>query len=166
MKNTINLRIITLLGLLIPLAGCITNGIETPQYTVIDQLQSDSDFSIEVRRYQPMVQAVTTTANDDSGFSTLAGYIFGGNQQDHTRTRVGRGREDGSRQRPPRRNGVRPRRLARQRVWATALKQASNSRPVFFVVAEATGDRCSELRLTEYAGGSYEAHLLCPRARP
>jgi hypothetical protein len=50
-------------------------------------------------------------------------------------------------------------REARRRVFR-ALQAAAAERPVWFVSCESTGDRCSELRLTEYAGSERETFLL------
>ena len=50
-------------------------------------------------------------------------------------------------------------REARRRVFR-ALQAAAAERPLWFVGCESTGDRCSELRLTEYLGSARETVLL------
>jgi hypothetical protein len=51
---------------------------ENPKYKVLAQYGE-----VEIRSYQPMIQAVVHTANGN-GFRPLAGYIFGGNQADQS----------------------------------------------------------------------------------
>ena len=53
--------------------------IEEPQWELIDKLDT-----VELRLYQPSIQAVTelrSSASTSAGFRRLAGYIFGGNEQ-------------------------------------------------------------------------------------
>lgn len=52
----------------------MANTTENPKYKVL------ADYGdVEIRSYQPMIQAVVHTANG-SGFRPLAAYIFGGNE--------------------------------------------------------------------------------------
>jgi hypothetical protein len=46
------------------------------------------------------------------------------------------------------------------RATLRAMQAASTARPVWFASCEGTGDRCSELRLTEYRDGGRETMLL------
>jgi hypothetical protein len=49
-----------------------------------------------------------------------------------------------------------------------AMTAASLARPIYFVSAEGTGDRCSELRITAYSGGERDTVLAarcCPHGR-
>lgn len=80
--------IIWIAGSILILGGVISffsfrfKGIETPNYKVIKTLGD-----VEIREYPQMILAQTKTggkrydSNANSGFSTVAGYIFGGNQQ-------------------------------------------------------------------------------------
>jgi len=59
-------------------------GLGQPEYTVLE-----AKDGVEYRRYAPFVIASTQTNRDgqrglSSGFRVLAGYIFGGNQQDES----------------------------------------------------------------------------------
>jgi hypothetical protein len=51
------------------------------------------------------------------------------------------------------------------RATLKAMQAASRERPTWFVSSESTGDRCSELRLTEYRNGDRATTLLA-RANP
>lgn len=51
------------------------------------------------------------------------------------------------------------------RATLAAMQSAGRERPTWFVSLEGTGDRCSELRLTEYRDGDRETTLLA-RANP
>jgi hypothetical protein len=80
--------IIWIAGSVIILGGVISffsfrfKGIETPNYKVIKTLGE-----VEIREYPQMILAQTKLggkryeSNGNRGFSTVAGYIFGGNQQ-------------------------------------------------------------------------------------
>lgn len=67
-------------GLLVLLLSSKTGNIETPQYKVIKTIGD-----IEIRQYPKMIVAQTTLFDTsmeksmNSGFRTIAGYIFGGN---------------------------------------------------------------------------------------
>jgi hypothetical protein len=53
--------------------------IEEPNYSVVTSLDND----VEIRRYDPMIQAVVKLADSrhtSQGFRRLAGFIFGGNE--------------------------------------------------------------------------------------
>jgi hypothetical protein len=57
----------------------MANSVEEPQYSVLDSIDD-----IEIRRYEAVVQAVTTlpgSSHTSEGFRRLAGFIFGGNDQ-------------------------------------------------------------------------------------
>lgn len=56
------------------------SALEEPAYDVV---QSYEDRSIEIRDYERRILAVTDmSAGPNSGFRTLAGYIFGGNERE------------------------------------------------------------------------------------
>jgi hypothetical protein len=67
-------------GLLVLLLSSKTGNIETPQYKVIKTIGD-----VEIRQYPKMIVAQTTLFDTsmeksmNSGFRTIAGYIFGGN---------------------------------------------------------------------------------------
>ena len=68
-----------LVVILIGVTG-MAHSIEEPQYRVLESIDK-----IEIRRYQPVVQAVTTLpgrSHSSAGFRRLAGFIFGGNNQE------------------------------------------------------------------------------------
>ena len=57
----------------------MTQAIEEPQYQLVERLGG-----VEIRHYQPTVQAVTELASNNEtsrGFRRLAGFIFGGNEK-------------------------------------------------------------------------------------
>ena len=67
----------SLLILLIMGANTMAADIEEPRYTLVVEIGK-----VEIRQYEPVVQAVTVMASDresSSGFRRLAGFIFGGN---------------------------------------------------------------------------------------
>ena len=67
----------TVLAVILLGGAVMANSIEEPQHEVVGRLGK-----IEIRYYQPSIQAVTTlnSSNQTSnGFQRLAGYIFGGN---------------------------------------------------------------------------------------
>ena len=58
----------------------VAHSIEEPEYEVVKSFDD-----VEIRHYQPVIQATTTmddTSGSSSGFRTLAGFIFGGNDQE------------------------------------------------------------------------------------
>ncbi|MEH6569139.1 MAG: heme-binding protein [Halioglobus sp.] len=58
----------------------MAHSIEEPGYQVVESIDA-----IEIRVYAPVVQAVTSlpdSAESSAGFRRLAGYIFGGNDQE------------------------------------------------------------------------------------
>jgi hypothetical protein len=58
----------------------MANSIEEPQYKVIKSMEE-----VEIRHYQPVIQAVTTLpgrSHSSTGFRRLAGFIFSGNDQE------------------------------------------------------------------------------------
>jgi hypothetical protein len=62
--------------------GTVSDELETPRYTLVDQAD---DGRFELRRYEPYVVAATTVrgefdAASREGFRIIAGYIFGKNQ--------------------------------------------------------------------------------------
>ena len=58
----------------------MAKSIEEPSYETIATVDD-----VEIRHYAPMIQAVTPlSADSDSGFSRLAGYIFRGNDNDQS----------------------------------------------------------------------------------
>ena len=67
-------------GLIVLLLSFKTGDIETPQYKVVKTIGD-----VEIRQYPKMIVAQTTIADTSmekgmsSGFRTIAGYIFGGN---------------------------------------------------------------------------------------
>jgi hypothetical protein len=77
MKQTLH----TMVAALVALGACaMANAIEEPKYELLERLGK-----VEIRHYQPTVQAVTelnSNAKTSSGFRTLAGYIFGGNARE------------------------------------------------------------------------------------
>jgi SOUL heme-binding protein len=80
------LRLVKTLVSSVVLAGCtvvgVRGGTEEPGYKLVERL----DSGIEVRRYAARTAAETTvqargrSSNEGRAFSTLANYIFGGNQ--------------------------------------------------------------------------------------
>jgi hypothetical protein len=58
----------------------LATAIEEPRYEVVTAWE---EHSIELRSYAPRILAVTTmTQGQNNGFRVLAGYIFGGNNND------------------------------------------------------------------------------------
>lgn len=60
--------------------AAMASDIEEPKYQVIDTIEN-----IEIRYYEPTIQAQTTLKNDgetSGGFRRLAGFIFGGNSRE------------------------------------------------------------------------------------
>ena len=60
--------------------GAMADKVEEPAFTALGSIAA-----VEFRRYQPSIQARTPLAHSgqtNSGFRRLAGYIFGGNDQD------------------------------------------------------------------------------------
>ncbi len=58
----------------------MANSIEEPDYNLVFNLGK-----VEIRQYEPVIQAVTELPSNrgtTSGFQRLAGYIFGGNEQE------------------------------------------------------------------------------------
>ena len=58
----------------------VAHSIEEPEYQLVESIEA-----IEIRRYEPVVQAVTRlpdSAESSGGFRILAGYIFGANDQE------------------------------------------------------------------------------------
>ena len=74
-------RLVALLTLVLSPAAMAADT-EQPQWELIGKLDS-----VELRLYQPSIQAVTqlrSSASTSAGFRRLAGYIFGGNEQGHS----------------------------------------------------------------------------------
>lgn len=58
----------------------VSHAIEEPKYELVDQLGD-----VEIRRYQPSIQAVTKlngSSETSGGFRRLANFIFGGNDEE------------------------------------------------------------------------------------
>ena len=72
-------RLISAIALLTGLFPVSLLAIEEPKYTVL----YSSDDQFEIRRYEPQVVATTVmSGSQNNGFQVLAGYIFGGNDQE------------------------------------------------------------------------------------
>ena len=75
-----SLLVMSLLAITTLTISTAVNAIEEPQYEVITAWE---EYSIELRSYAPRLLAVTTmTEGQNNGFRVLAGYIFGGNNND------------------------------------------------------------------------------------
>ena len=75
-----SLLVMCLLAITTLTISTAVNAIEEPQYEVITAWE---EYSIEMRSYAPRLLAVTTmTEGQNNGFRVLAGYIFGGNNND------------------------------------------------------------------------------------
>ena len=79
MANKLVLRAFFSISLLLGAGVNVMAGnVEEPAHTVTDRIGR-----VEIREYQPVVQAVTTlesSGRTSAGFRRLAGYIFGGNE--------------------------------------------------------------------------------------
>jgi hypothetical protein len=68
------------IALLLSLMTLKVQAIEEPAYTVERAWEAEQ---IEIRSYAPRIMALTTMQGDeDNGFGVLAGYIFGGNDEE------------------------------------------------------------------------------------
>jgi hypothetical protein len=71
------------LALVLAMGGSsMAHSIEEPTYETVEKLGQ-----VEIRHYEPVIQAVTTLnskRSSGSGFQRLAGFIFGGNQQEQS----------------------------------------------------------------------------------
>lgn len=68
------------LALLLSVMTLKVQAIEEPAYTIERAWEAEQ---IEIRSYAPRIMAVTTMQGDeDNGFGVLAGYIFGGNDEE------------------------------------------------------------------------------------
>jgi hypothetical protein len=71
-----------LLAIIILIMSFTSKGTETPEYTVLQKIGD-----VEIRSYPSMVVAKTSLSNNSfdkqgsTGFRTIAGYIFGGNEK-------------------------------------------------------------------------------------
>ena len=75
-RQTQSLIALLLLALFTPMA----NSIEEPKFELLMNIDG-----IEIRRYEPSIQAYTVMPGYSSGgFRRLAGYIFGGNEQEQS----------------------------------------------------------------------------------
>lgn len=72
--------LIALFALMTSGFSLVANGIEEPSYELVREIGD-----VEIRHYKPTIQAVTVLPGKDSsseGFRRLAGFIFGGNEQE------------------------------------------------------------------------------------
>ena len=75
-----SLLVMSLLAITTLTISTAVNAIEEPRYEVVTAWE---EHSIELRSYAPRILAVTTmTQGQNNGFRVLAGYIFGGNNND------------------------------------------------------------------------------------
>ena len=51
--------------------------VEEPEYTVLESLENN----VEIREYRPQIWAAIAKGSENGAFGTLAGYIFGKNNQ-------------------------------------------------------------------------------------
>ena len=73
-------RYLMVLFLILCSGASMAGEIEEPKWRLLDQLGE-----VEIRHYEPRIQAVTTLRSKketSGGFRRLAGYIFGGNEQE------------------------------------------------------------------------------------
>ncbi len=73
-------QLLCLLAALLLISPAMADSIEEPQYELLGKLGE-----VEIRRYAPSIQAVTELPDyGGKGFRRLAGYIFGGNDQEQS----------------------------------------------------------------------------------